>query len=99
MSTDPTFRFIVADVFAITGLGTVAAGRIELGTINVGDQVWLHGTEKAVKTGIVSIQSGARRVKTAAAGEAVGLVLRGLPLERVQVGNLLSASEDSGTTA
>ena len=52
----------------------------------------------AIKTGVAFIQSGARGVKTAAAGDAVGLVLRGLPLDRVQVGNLLSASADSGTT-
>ena len=93
MSTDPTFRLVVADVFAISGLGTVAAGRIELGTINVGDQVWLHGSDGAVKTGIAFIQSGAKGVKTATVGDAVGLVLRGLSPDRVKVGNLLSAAK------
>jgi elongation factor Tu len=91
MSTDPTFRMTIADVFAISGLGTVAAGRIELGTIKVGDQVWLHGDNGAVKTGIVFIQAGTKGVKTAGVGAEVGVVLRGLPLDRVQVGNLLSA--------
>jgi translation elongation factor EF-Tu-like GTPase len=93
MSTDPTFRMIVAEVFAISGLGTVAAGRIEQGTINQYDQVWLQGADGPVKTGIVSIQAGPKRAKTASAGQTVGLVLRGLALDRVQVGNVVSGSE------
>jgi elongation factor Tu len=93
MSTDPTFRLTIADVFAISGRGTVAAGRIELGTIRVGDQVWLHGDNGSVKTRIVFIQAGTKGVKTAGMGEEVGVVLRGLPLDRVQVGNVLSALE------
>jgi elongation factor Tu len=83
----------ILDVFSISGVGTVAAGQIESGTIKVGDQIWLHGSGGAVKTGVVSIQSGARGVKTAGAGDMVGVVLRGLREDRVQVGNVLSASE------
>lgn len=91
--TDPTFRMTVVDVFAISGLGTVAAGQIDQGTINVGDKVWLHGSEGPVKTGVAFIQAGAKGAKTATAGQMVGLVLRGLALDRVQVGNVVSASE------
>ena len=94
MSTDPMFRMTVAEVFAITGLGTVAAGQIDQGTINVGDRVWVHGgNDGPVKTAIAFIQVGAKGAKTAGAGQLVGLVLRGLALERVQVGNVVSASE------
>jgi len=93
MSTDPTFRMTVADVFEISGLGTVAAGVIDLGTIKVYDQVWIHGNEGPVKTGVVSIQAGTKGVKTATAGQTVGLVLRGVKVDRVQVGNVVSASE------
>jgi translation elongation factor EF-Tu-like GTPase len=92
MSTDPTFRMTVADVFEIPGLGTVAAGQIELGTINRYDQVWLHGTGGAVKTGVAFIHATGKGVTTATAGQTVGLVLRGLTVDRVQVGNLVSAS-------
>jgi translation elongation factor EF-Tu-like GTPase len=93
MSTDPTFRMTIAEVFAIDGLGTVAAGHIELGTINRYDTVWLHGRDGAVKTGVAFIQSGGKGVKAAKAGDTVGVVLRGVALERVQPGNYLSASE------
>jgi translation elongation factor EF-Tu-like GTPase len=93
MPTDPNFRMIVADVFAIPGLGTVAAGQIELGTINLYDDLWVHGNGDAMKTGVSSIQLGTSSVKTAAAGALVGLVLRGLREDQVRVGNLLSAQK------
>jgi elongation factor Tu len=93
MSTDPTFRMTIVDVFAISGLGTVAAGRVELGTIKLYDQVWLHGGDGPVKTGVAHIQAGAKSVKTASAGDEVGVVLRGLSVDRVRAGNVLSASE------
>lgn len=93
MSTDPTFHMTVTEVFAITGLGTVAAGRIELGTIKVGDQVWLRGADKPIKTGVAFIQAGPKGAKSANAGDTVGLVLRGVPVDRVQAGNVLAASE------
>lgn len=93
MPADTTFRMIVADVFAISGLGTVAAGRIELGTIKVYDDVWLHGQSGPIKTGVASIQVGTKGVKTAAAGEMVGVVLRGVSVDRVQVGDVLSGSD------
>lgn len=90
MSTDPTFRMTIVDVFTITGVGTIAAGQIELGTINLYDEIWLHGKDGAVKTGVAAIQAGAKAVKTARAGELVGIQLRGLSEDRVQVGNRLS---------
>jgi hypothetical protein len=63
-----------------------------MGTIKVYDQVWLHTSDGAVKTGIAFIQSGSKGVKAAAAGDEVGLVLRGLAVDRVHVGDRLSAS-------
>jgi elongation factor Tu len=93
MSTDPTFRMTIAEVFTITGLGTVATGRIEMGTINVYDEIWLHGKDGALKTGVAHIHAGAKGVKTARVGDLVGVVLRGLREDRVRVGNVLSASE------
>ena len=93
MSTDPTFRMSIIEVYAIDGLGTVAAGQIDLGTINQYDDVWLHGNNGVVKTGVAAIQAGAKRVKTAKAGEMVALVLRGLAVDRIQPGNHLSGSD------
>jgi elongation factor Tu len=82
----------VADVFAIPGLGTVAAGRIELGRVTQYDQVWLRGGDGAVKTGVAFIHAGGKGVKTAGPGDTVGLVLRGMAVDRVHVGTVVSGS-------
>ena len=37
--TDKPFLMPVEDVFTITGRGTVASGRIDRGTVKVGDEV------------------------------------------------------------
>ena len=42
---DKPFLMPVEDVFSITGLGTVATGRIEAGIIHVGDEVEILGVK------------------------------------------------------
>jgi len=52
---DKPFLMPVEDVFSITGRGTVATGRVERGTIKVGDEVEIVGireTRKTVATGV-----------------------------------------------
>src|SRR5690606_22410009 len=53
---DKPFLMPVEDVFTITGRGTVATGRVERGTIKVGDEVQIVGltteTRKTVATGV-----------------------------------------------
>ena len=41
--TDKSFLIAVEDVFSITGRGTVATGRVERGTIKIGDSIELVG--------------------------------------------------------
>ena len=41
--TDKPFLMAVEDVFSITGRGTVATGRVESGTVKIGDTVELVG--------------------------------------------------------
>jgi elongation factor Tu len=43
---DKPFLMPVEDVFSIKGRGTVATGRIETGTVKIGDEVELVGLEK-----------------------------------------------------
>ena len=93
MATDPNFRMPIEDAFTITGRGTVAVGRVALGTVNVGDQIFLKRDDGAHKTAVLSIQAGATVVKSAAAGDLIGVVLRRLSLEDIRPGSLLSGSE------
>jgi len=57
--TDKPFLMPVEDVFTITGRGTVASGRIDRGTVKVGDEVEIVGLtdkiEKSTVTGTVKV--------------------------------------------
>src|SRR3989338_4380138 len=51
------FRMVVADVFSITGRGTVAVGKIESGTIRTGDTVtWTTKNGKTISSRIAGIE-------------------------------------------
>ena len=46
---DKPFLMPVEDVFTITGRGTVATGRVERGTVKVGDEVQIIGLATRLK--------------------------------------------------
>jgi len=87
---DKPFLMPVEDVFSITGRGTVATGRVERGTVKVGDElerVGIKDTKKCVVTGVEMF----RKVLDAAqAGDNVGLLLRGLDKEEIERGMVLA---------
>jgi elongation factor Tu len=59
--TDKPFLMPVEDVFSITGRGTVATGRVERGTVKVGEEIEIVGiheeTKKSVVTGVEMFKS------------------------------------------
>lgn len=80
-----TFRLTVQDVFSIFGRGTVVVGKIECGTVKVGDILMLQridGTSREVS--VMGIELFRKMVNTASAGENVGILLG--EIERNQVG-------------
>lgn len=50
MSADPFFRMVVEDVFSIAKRGTVVTGRIEAGTLKVGDEILIRRKGSGRKT-------------------------------------------------
>lgn len=81
------FRMTVADVFAIRGRGLVATGRVEEGTIRVGDMVTVNGREVQV----AAIEAFRKKLDAATAGETVGLLLAGLEREHVASGDVITS--------
>jgi elongation factor Tu len=71
-------RMAVADVFVITGRGTVATGLIETGSVTVGQQVRVvrAGTELGTTT-VTGVEMFRKKVETASAGDNVGLLIDG----------------------
>jgi len=78
----------VEDVLSISGRGTVVTGRIEQGTVKVGDDVAIVGSKPIAKIPITGIEMFRRQMDNAQAGDNVGLLLRGVKREDVVRGGI-----------
>jgi len=90
---DKKFLMAVEDVFTITGRGTVATGRIELGQIRTSDAVeivGIHDTRKAVVTGVEMFR---KTLDYGEAGDNVGLLLRGVEKNQIERGQVIAAPD------
>ncbi|KAL0417199.1 UNVERIFIED_CONTAM: Elongation factor TuA, chloroplastic [Sesamum latifolium] len=74
------------DVFSITGRGTVATGRVERGTIKVGDTVDIVGLRDTKSTTVTGVEMFQKTLDEAMAGDNVGLLLRGVQKDDIQRG-------------
>jgi elongation factor Tu len=87
---DKPFLMPVEDVFSITGRGTVATGRVERGTIKVGDDVEIVGLRDTVKTVVTGAEMFRKILDQAEAGDNVGLLLRGIEKDGIERGQVLA---------
>ena len=88
--TEKTFLMAVEDVFSITGRGTVATGRVERGTVTVGDNIEIIGyveTRTATVTGLEMFQ---KTLDESVAGDNVGVLLRGMQKDDIERGMVLA---------
>ncbi|KAE8678226.1 Elongation factor Tu [Hibiscus syriacus] len=88
--TDLPFLLAVEDVFSITGRGTVATGRIERGTIKVGDTVDIVGLKETRNVTVTGVEMFQKILDDAMAGDNVGLLLRGVQKADIQRGMVLA---------
>jgi len=88
---DRPFLMPIEDVFTITGRGTVVTGRIEQGTIHVGDKVELVGIKPETKSTVVTgVEMFRKLMDEGQAGDNVGLLLRGIDRNEVERGMVVS---------
>ena len=87
---EKSFLMSIEDVFTITGRGTVATGRIERGSIKVGDNVEIVGVHKTKSTTITGIEMFQKILDEGVAGDNVGILLRGVTRENIERGMVLS---------
>jgi len=88
---EKTFLMAIEDVFSITGRGTVATGRIERGSIKVGENVEIVGLSKEIKTTtITGIEMFQKTLDEGYAGDNVGILLRGVTREEIERGMVLA---------
>ena len=87
--TEKPFLMPVEDVFTITGRGTVATGRVERGTVKVGDTVEIVGMGSKLSTVITGVEMFRKLLDQAEAGDNVGLLLRGIQRTDIERGQVL----------
>ena len=84
------FRLTVEDVFVIQGRGTVVTGRVELGTVSVGEVVeWTHSDGRAMSASVSAIEAFRKTIDTAGVGELIGLLLRDVQTADIAAGAVL----------
>jgi elongation factor Tu len=88
---DKPFLMPVEDVFTITGRGTVATGRVDRGTVKVGDEVEIVGLrDEPRKTVVTGVEMFRKLLDQAVAGDNIGTLLRGVERKEVERGQVLA---------
>ena len=88
--TDRPFLMPVEDVFGIKGRGTVVTGRVERGTLKTGETVEIVGFGDVRKTVATGLEMFHKTLDSTEAGDAVGVLLRGIDRDEVERGQVLA---------
>lgn len=90
-ATSLPFLMPVEDVFSITGRGTVATGRVERGTVKVGEEIEIIGlAEEARKCVVTGVEMFRKLLDSAQAGDNIGALLRGVDRKDIERGQVLA---------
>ncbi len=88
--TDKPFLLAVEDVLSITGRGTVATGRVERGTLKVGENVEIVGLKDTRTSVVTGLEMFKRTLDETMAGDNVGVLLRGIQKKDIERGMVLA---------
>ena len=89
--TDQPFLMPIEDVFGIKGRGTVVTGRVERGILKVGQEVEIIRSGDVRKTVATGLEMFHKMLDSTEAGDAVGVLLRGVDRDEVDRGQVLVA--------
>jgi elongation factor Tu len=89
---DRPFLMPIEDVFSIKGRGTVVTGRVDRGTIKVGEEIEVIGLrDEIMKTVCTGVEMFHKILDRGEAGDNIGVLLRGVGREQVERGMVLAA--------
>ncbi len=89
--TDKPFMMPIEDVFSIKGRGTVVTGRIDRGTIKVGEAVEIIGLkDKSTPSVVTGVEMFHKTLDSGMAGDNAGLLLRGIERTDVERGQVVA---------
>jgi elongation factor Tu len=86
---DRPFLMPIEDVFGIKGRGTVVTGRVERGRLKIGEEVEIIRFGDVRKTVATGLEMFHKSLDMTEAGDAVGILLRGVDREEVERGQVL----------
>jgi len=88
---DKPYLMPIEDVFGIKGRGTVVTGRIERGTVKVGETVEIVGMKSESRSVVVTgVEMFQKTLDAGEAGDNVGCLLRGVERSDVERGQVLA---------
>ena len=87
--TDRPFLMPIEDVFGIKGRGTVVTGRVERGSLKQGEPVEIIRFGDVRETVATGLEMFHKLLDTTEAGDAVGVLLRGVDRDEVERGQVL----------
>ncbi len=88
---DRPLLMAIEGVHTIEGRGTVATGKIEQGTVTVGQKVEILGLGETLESVVTDVEAFRTPLTTAEAGHNVGVLLRGIKAEQIQRGQVIAA--------
>ncbi len=84
------FLMPVEDVFSISGRGTVATGRVERGTLKIGEPVEIVGLrEEPLQSVATGIEMFRKEMESTQSGDNCGILLRGVEKEQIERGMVI----------
>jgi hypothetical protein len=90
------FSMKIEDVFSIPGRGTVATGKIEVGSIKLNDEIMIISESQKKIAKVVGIELFNKMVGEAKSGDSVGLLLDKIKQNEVKRGYIATKYENAG---
>ena len=87
--TDRPFLMPIEDVFGIKGRGTVVTGRVERGMLKQGEEIEIIRSGDVRRTVATGLEMFHKLLDTTEAGDAVGILLRGVDRDEVERGQVV----------
>lgn len=91
---DKTAPFLmpIEKIYAIQGIGTIASGRVERGTIKVNDDIQIIGlSDTPIKTAVSGVETFNKSVGVGESGDNLGIALRGIAKTDIRRGMAIVA--------
>ncbi|WP_158058130.1 translation elongation factor EF-1 subunit alpha [Halorussus halophilus] len=95
--TEADLRLPIQDVYTISGIGTVPVGRVETGTLNVGDNVSFQPSD--VGGEVKTVEMHHEEVPKAEPGDNVGFNVRGIGKDDIRRGDVCGPADDPPSVA